>query len=241
MPIKDSVIERTTFFADPALDNDMPIINEVFWSSLIGHIEQDDNISPRVVLDVGCHSGGLLDALSRRFAPEELFGVEPLAAQRLAASQRLGGSVAKVTLLDVSQWDQIPSGIVDLATSHETLYLEPDLRDFMIRVRRVLSGRGVGYIVLGCHAENPLWQTWKKELVAAGHSVYDHMPLEIMDAASSEGPLPSVQPLRSSGWVTYEPPKARFNYPDVQTMFDHHYRYKLIFRLRVADDRTTTS
>jgi SAM-dependent methyltransferase len=239
--MKDLVSERGTFFGAPELDDDLPLANEAFWSSLIEHIERDDNISPRVVLDVGCHSGGLLDALSRRFAPEELFGVEPLTAQRFAASRRLAGAPAKVTLLDASEWDQIPSGVVDLATSHEALYLEPDLRDFMVRVRRVLSGRGVAYVVLGCHAENPLWQTWKKELVAAGHIVYDHMPLEIMGAASSEGLLPSVQPLRRSGWVTYEPLRAKFHYPDLQTMFEHHYRYKLIFRLRVPDDRTTTS
>jgi hypothetical protein len=239
--MKDSVIERATFFGDPALDNDLPFVNDAFWSSLIGHMERDVNKSPQVILDVGCHSGGLLDVLSRRFAPAELFGIEPLATHRLAASRRLDGAAAKVRLLDASEWDQIPAGVVDLATSHEMLYLEPDVRDFMTRVRRVLSCRGVGYVVLGCHAENPLWQTWRTELVAAGHSVYDHMPLEIMEAASSVGLVPSVQPLRHSGWVTYDPLRAKFRYPDVQRMFDHHYRYKLIFRLRVADDRPTTS
>jgi hypothetical protein len=71
--------------------------------------------------------------------------------------------------------------------------------------------------------------------------VYDHTPFEIMKAASSEGFLPSVQPLRTSGWITYDPLRANFQYPDLQTMFDHHYRYKLIFRLRVADDRFTHS
>jgi hypothetical protein len=78
-------------------------------------------------------------------------------------------------------------------------------------------------------------------LVAAGHSVYDHLPFEIMGAAACAGLLPSVQPLRCSGWVTYDPLRADFRYPNIQAMFDHHYRYKLIFRLRVADDRTSTS
>lgn len=239
--MKDRVIERATFFADPALDSDLPIVNEAFWSSLIGHIERDGNASPRVVLDVGCHNGGLLDALNKRFAPAELFGIEPLAAHRLAASQRLDCAATRVTLLDASEWHLVPARGVDLTTSHEMLYLEPDIQDFMHRVRRVLSDRGVAYVVLGCHAENPLWQTWKNELIAAGHTVYDYMPLEIMEAASSAGLLPSVQPLRHSGWVTYEPLRAKFRYPDVQAMFDHHYRNKLIFRLRVADDPTTAS
>jgi hypothetical protein len=168
-----------------------------------------------------------------------LYGIEPLAAARLAASRRLTRATANVTLLDASEWDRIPTGAVNLTTSHEVLYLEPDLRDFMKRVRRVLASNGSAYVVLGCHSENPLWKTWKTSLVAAGRRVYDHMPLEIMEAASSAGLLPSVQPLRCSGWVTYDPLRAEFRYPDVQTMFDHHYRYKLIFRLRVNDDRTT--
>lgn len=231
---------RGRFFADPALDAELPAINEVFWSSLIGHIERD-NPSTRVILDIGCHTGGLLDALSRRFAPTELVGIEPLTTARLAACRRLHGATASVRLFDTSEWDQISPGTIDLAISHEVLYLEPDVLDFMKRVRRVLGVGGVAYVILGCHGENPLWQTWKKALVAAGHCVYDHLPLEIMGAAASAGLLPSVQPLRCSGWITYDPLRADFRYPNVQTMFDHHYRHKLIFRLRVADDRTSTS
>jgi SAM-dependent methyltransferase len=233
--------DHRMFFGDAMLDEDLPKANEDFWSSLIGHIEDDRRASARVILDIGCHTGGLLHALNRRFAPAELFGIEPLAAARIAASKCLHDATANVVILDISEWHRIPSATVDILTSHEMLYLEPNLRDFMKRIRRVLAFAGVGYVVLGCHSENPLWPTWKKALTAAGHTVYDHRPLDIMEAASSEGLLPSVQPLRRSGWITYDPLRADFQYPDIQTMFDHHYRYKLIFRLHIADDRTTTS
>ena len=192
----------------------------------------DSKAPPRTILDVGCHSGGLLYELNRRFAPGELFGIEPLASARAAAARRLDGIRATLRLFDVSEWGLIPPAAIDLLTSHEVLYLDPDLRDFMKRVRKVLAPAGVAYVVLGCHAENPLWQTWKALLVEAGHDVYDYLPIEIMSAASSAGLLPSVQPLRRSGWVTYDPLRADFPYPDVRTMFDHHYRYKLIFRFR---------
>lgn len=233
-------IAREAFFGDPSLDSDLPMVNEVFWSSLIEHIERDCSAPPNVILDVGCHTGGFLLALNHRFSPSGLFGIEPLAAARLAASRRLDGAAANVRLLDVSEWDLVPTGAIDLVTSHEMLYLEPDVWDFMKRLRRVLTASGFAYVVLGCHAENPLWEAWKPSLVAAGHRVYDHAPLEIMEAASSSGLLPSVQPLQRSGWITYDPLRAEFPYPDVQTMFDHHYRHKLIFRLRVANDRTTS-
>jgi SAM-dependent methyltransferase len=233
--------DHQMFFGDEMLDEDLPKANEVFWSSLIRHIEDDHNASTRVILDIGCHTGGLLHALNSRFAPAKLFGIEPVAAARIVASQCLHDAPANVVILDVSEWHRIPSATVDILTSHEMLYLEPNLRDFMKRIRRVLASDGVGYVVLGCHSENPLWPTWKKALTGVGHTVYDHRPLDIMEAASLEGLLPSVQPLRRSGWITYDPLRADFRYPDIQTMFDHHYRNKLIFRLHVADDRTTTS
>lgn len=229
------------FYGDPALDDDLPLVNEAFWSSLIQHIQGDRPKAPRAILDIGCHTGGLLFELNRVFTPSTLMGIEPLADARLAAAKRLANVPATVTLSDVDGWDQVAARSIDLVTSHETLYLEPVLSDFMSHVHRVLSHDGAAYVVLGSHSENPLWQTWKKPIVEAGNTVYDHAPLDIMAAASSAGLLPSVQPLRRSGWVTYDPLRADFRYPDARTMFDHHYRHKLIFRFRIAHDQPTTS
>jgi cyclopropane fatty-acyl-phospholipid synthase-like methyltransferase len=241
MPIGDAPVKGRPFFDDPALDDDLPFVNEPFWSALIAHVERDLPSTPKTILDIGCHSGGLLQQLGRHFQPTELIGIEPLPAARADAEQRLQGAADTVTILDSSDWTGVSSGHFDLVTSHETLYLEGDLVGFMTRVHSALAPRGSAYIVLGCHAENPLWQQWKPALIAAGHHVYDHAPLEIMRAAACGGLLPSVQPLRRTGWVTYDPLHATFRYPDVQTMLDHHYRHKLIFRLRIADDRTSAS
>jgi SAM-dependent methyltransferase len=223
-----------TFFGDSRLDDELPLVNDVFWSCLIGHIEHDYTSNPSSVLDIGCHTGELLLKLDRRFAPKELFGIEPLATARQIASERLICVASKTRLLDTSEWDQVPTDGIDLVSSHEVLYLVPNLQDFMKRIRRVLARKGLAYLVLGCHSENPLWPTWKQRLLTAGQVVYDHAPIQIMEAASEAGLLAAVQPLRRSGWVTYDPLKAEFQYPDVQTMLDHHYRHKLLFRLQIA-------
>ena len=241
MSLKVADEEGESFFGDPILDTNLPAANEAFWTSLIEIIENDAPSAPRAILDVGCHSGGLLAALTRRFAPARIFGIEPLAKVRTAASRRLENVVAAVTLLDVSQWDQVSTGAIDLVTSHEVLYLEPDVLGFMRQVHRVLALDGRAYVVLGCHAENPLWHAWKSRLTTVGRTVYDHAPLDIMEAASAAGLSASVQPLRRVGWITYDPRRAEFPYPDVRTMFDHHYRHKLVFRLRVADSHAATT
>ena len=241
MPLNRGDVDGESFFGDPVLDNSLPEVNEAFWSSLIELVDDDAHPAPRTILDVGCHSGGLLDALTRRFAPAQVFGIEPLAWARAVTSRRLASVDAAVTLLDPTQWEQVPTGELELVTSHEMLYLEPDVPGFMRRVHRVLSSEGRAYVVLGCHAENPLWHVWQSPLKAAGRTVYDHLPMDILEAAFAAGLTASVQPLRRAGWITYDPRQADFPYPDVRTMFDHHYRHKLVFRLRVSDSHGATA
>ena len=228
-----------SFFADPQLDDDLPAANQLFWAALLDHIEQDVETRLSAILDIGCHTGGLLEALCRRFTPVHAFGIEPLSYARLASMDRLKHLVPNLELVDPSDWALIPENSVDLATSHEVLYLEPDLQDFMMRLKRVLKSDGRAYIVLGCHAENPLWPSWKAKLIGTGRTVFDHAPLDIMEVASRHGFLCSVQPLRTSGWITYDPSKAAFSFPAMTTMLDHHYRHKLIFRLQAADEIVT--
>jgi SAM-dependent methyltransferase len=135
-----------------------------------------------------------------------------------------------VSVLDPSAWPTIPASSFDLVTCHEALYLVPDLREFMGRVRRVLSRSGRAYIVLGCHTENPVWADWKPRLEALGHRVYDHRPMDILAAGATLGLLPSVRPLRAAGWVTHNPLQGEFSFPGVGAMFDHHFKHKLLFR-----------
>jgi hypothetical protein len=129
--------DHQTFFGSPVLDQELPLVNRDFWSALINHIELDHNASTRVILDIGCHTGGLLRALYDRFSPSQLFGIEPLAAARTEAMQHLSEVRAQVAILNKDEWHNIPDGVVDVITCHEVLYLEPDLQGFMNQVLRV--------------------------------------------------------------------------------------------------------
>lgn len=221
---------RAGFFSQAALDSGLPDANAVFWTALIAHI-QADGMVPASVLDVGCHSGGLMVRLAETFRPIRIVGLEPVAALRAQASDRIAAVACEAEVMDLSGWREILPGSIDLITGHETLYLEPDLEGFMARAARALAPGGRAYIVLGCHAENPVWQSWKPAIEAMGIAVYDRRPFDILAAAGRAGLTAVVQPLRRSGWVSYDPRHAEFRYADMQALFDHQYRHKLLFRL----------
>jgi len=223
---------RSRFFEGLDEDEDLEASNEVFWNCLLQHVREDGWRSPpEAILDIGCHRGGLLARLARLWPLKQAYGIEPIAAAREKAWARVAQEVPEVQMLDVAEWHRVPTGAIQLITCHEVLYLEPELDRFMARVRRVLAPAGRAYVVLGCHAENPVWPTWKQLLEEMGHATYDHRPMEILAAAGSSGLVPSVRPLRSEGWIDHDPRLTPFTFPDVATMVDHHFKHKLLFKL----------
>jgi len=221
-----------TFFGSLAEDEELEVANQEFWRRLLGHLRAE--VPPDEVdclLDIGAHRGGLLALLAGHFKPRQLIGLEPLAAARQRAMFRLKGKAGSVQILDPAQWPSLPAAGVDLATCHEVLHLVGDLGPFFRELARVLRPGARAFLVLGCHAENPVWHRWKHQLSALGHQVFDHRPLDILRQASLAGLHPAVQPLRREGWVLYDPVAADYEFSSAEEMFDHQYRHKLLFRL----------
>jgi len=241
VPLGSQSDGRVSFFGDRYLDDSLPSANAAFWASLIDHIEEAGISRPRAILDVGCHSGGLLAMLGGRFPTARLIGIEPIKSLRAAAIARLVDDGKEGKVLGKEGWEIVEPGSIDLLVSHEVLYLVPDLSVFVGQLRRTLSATGQAFLVLGCHAENPMWQTWRRHFDAQGIPVYDHRPFDLLAAAADAGMSAQVQPLRRSGWIRYDPLDAAFPFPDAQAMFDHHYRHKLIYRLELDDGSASSS
>lgn len=231
--------QRRSFFGDAELDASLPAANSVFWAALLGHIEQDAGREPAAILDLGCHSGGLLALLGERFPGARLIGVEPVHTLRAEAASRLCDESARTLLLGGA--GEVRQGSIDLLVCHEVLYLVPDLAGAMRDIARSLAPGGTAWVVLGCHSENPVWAEWKALLAAGGTRAYDHSPFDLLTAASKAGMAAQVQPLRRTGWIRYDPSAAVFPFPDARSMFEHHYRHKLLFRLRHDDDDFASS
>jgi SAM-dependent methyltransferase len=222
----------TGFVCGGADEDDLELRNGVFWTAMIDQIRRDGfEQPPRRILDVGCHRGGLLARIAQCWGPNELLGVEPNGAARARARLRLNTLAASVAVLDPSEWHLVPDGGVDLVVCHEVLFLLPDLDALAGQLARVLSGRGRAYIVAGCHSENPVWASWRAQLEEMGQRTFDHAPIDVLAAGGRHGLLPSVRPLRESGWATHDPTAGGFSFSSVTALLDHQFRHKLLFRL----------
>ena len=220
-------------FSAPLPEDDLSLeqVNEIFWRTLLDHIRRDScSVPVDAVLDIGCHHGGLLAKLADAFRPKRLTGVEPVRRSRERALFRLRTLAPTVAILPPEQWDEVPVRSVDLVTCHEVLHLVDDLPNLFENIARVLRGTGTVYIVAGCHTENPVWETWSAELRESGQKVFDRTPFDILRAGTSAGLRGAVRPLRRDGWIIYDPDEAIFKYPSANSLLDHQYRHKLLFR-----------
>jgi SAM-dependent methyltransferase len=221
----------SSFFPDPTEDDELELRNEIFWTALVDRIRSDGFARPpQRVLDIGCHRGGLLAKIAKLWKPDELTGIEPIESARTRARFRLNTAAPSVVVLGTGEWHRIRDGSVDLAVSHEVLFLVSDLQDLIAQIARVLAPQGRAYIAAGCHSENPVWPEWRARLESMGHQVFDHRPIDVMAIAARLDLLPSVRPLRDSGWATHDP-NGDFPFPTVQALLDHQFRHKLLFRL----------
>lgn len=205
-----------------------------FWLALLGHVQADRAINEgEVILDVGCHQGGLLSLSRKRFRASLLIGIEPMKAARDLARLRLQREGVSAMILRENEWAKIGERSVDLILSHEVLPFIQDLDRLADNIRRVLKPHAFAYVVSGCHTENPLWPVWREELQNQGHVTFDHSPIALMKAAGKQGLSPSVRTLRDHGWAHYNPAdETAFSYPSVEALLDHQFKYKLLFRFQ---------
>ena len=214
----------------PENDDSLEQANQIFWSSLLGHIQADVRAPVECVLDVGCHYGGLLAQLATSLHPRCLSGIEPSAHSRDRAIFRLRKLAPSVVILPPDRWSEIVTASVDVLTCHEVLHLVADIDGVFSEISRTLRVTGSAYIVAGCHTENPLWSHWKLQLQDTNQTVYDRSPFDILRSGIKAGLKGAMRPLRRDGWIIYDPDNAVLNYSSAGELLDHQYRHKLLFR-----------
>jgi SAM-dependent methyltransferase len=144
-----------TYWRSAIEDEAMQDEHEFIWRAMFDTIDMD--LAGQRVLDAGCNRGGFLRLLADRNGIATGYGYDPAAgaiedARRLAGDRPLHFETSSSV---PEQWSDL-----DVAFSHEVLYLLPDLSTHAVAIHRSLRPGGLYFAVMGVHAGSPLMVQW---------------------------------------------------------------------------------
>ena len=214
-----------TYWQSAAEDAAMQDEHGFVWRAMLDTIDTD--VSGKRVLDAGCNRGGFLRLLVDRYRIAEGFGYDP-AAGAIQDARRLAGQRP----LSYQAADSVPAGWVglDVAFSHEVLYLLDDLPGHAEAIFGALAPGGVYYAVIGVHAGSPLMTEFHRENAdALGLPPLREID-DVLAAFEAEGFDAAVARLK----IGFVPADGRQHHERGRTLewLDYFYDQKLLLRLR---------
>lgn len=217
----------TTWWRSATDEVDMELDHAYLWRHVIASIPEQ-NLSEACVMDYGCSRGGFLQTLYHNRPFRRGIGVDIAETSLAAARQRhIGTPMVFITP------DQMPAyaGEVDIAFSHEVIYLLPDLAAHAAGVAETLRDSGVYYATIGCHTANPLWSKWRDLIAATSHlPVYDYSLDDYAKSFWQAGLQVSMKSFAYDDFVLMKPENSYF--PSVADSLEYHTAVKTIIRAR---------
>jgi SAM-dependent methyltransferase len=214
-----------TYWQSAAEDAAMQDEHGFVWRAMLDTIDTD--VSGKRVLDAGCNRGGFLRLLVDRYRIAEGFGYDP-ATGAIQDARRLAGQRP----LSYQAADSVPAGWVglDVAFSHEVLYLVHDLSAHARAIHTALAPGGVYYAVIGVHAGSPLMTEFHRENAdALGLPPLREID-DVLAAFEAQGFDAAVARLK----IGFVPADGRQHHERGRTLewLDYFYDQKLLLRLR---------
>ena len=218
-----SLIE--TWSNDAAEENNMTEEHAWIWREMLRAIALPD-LRNASVLDIGCNQGGFLRLLYDTRPVAQGTGVD-LARDRVAMANDAIGD-RPLNYLATAELSEAGSGF-DLAFSHEVVYLIDDLAEHAQQVSSVLKPGGCYDAVTCCHADNPLYATWRPMIENMSNiPVPDHSVSDIAAAFRGAGLDVSVSRFLASSFIPMESPGTFM--PTDTDRLETYTRWKLCFR-----------
>jgi SAM-dependent methyltransferase len=182
--------------------------------------------SQKTVLDYGCNRGGFLHTLFRDRSFGRGVGVD--VAQRSLAAAKERYADLPIDFIFPDEMDRYANS-VDVAFSHEVLYLISDLDSHAEAMARVLKGHGVYYAAVGCHTDNPLWPLWRGLIAQSTNlDVFDYSLDDYARAFWNAGFRVEMRPFQMSDFILIKPNNPYF--PNAIDSLNYHTGVKTIIR-----------
>ena len=198
------------------------------WAALVERIPEQD-LTDKVVLDFGCNRGVSFQVLHEKRPFLQGYGIDldaeaiHIAQERraeLPVTYQVGDNIKHLT------------DSIDIAFSHEVLYLIKDLNDHAQQIFNALKKNGLYYVALSAHANNPIWQKEKKAFAKElGIEVQDYTLCQITEVFNRQGFTTEVRKFRYDEFLQQD----YFDYgighkTSIIDTLDHYSEYKVLFR-----------
>jgi SAM-dependent methyltransferase len=219
----------TTWCQDEAEEDGMFVNHSYLWCHMIGAVSESD-FSRYQVLDYGCNRGGFLQTLFRKRPFRRGIGVDVAHHSLAVARQR--NAALPIEFITPDHLERYADS-VDIAFSHEVIYLLSDLDAHAAAIARSLKNGAAYYAAIGCHTGNPQWSRWR-QLIAQSTNlpVFDYSLDDYARAFWNAGMRVEMRPFGLQDFVLIKQNNAYF--PSVADSLHYHTNVKTLICARKA-------
>jgi SAM-dependent methyltransferase len=216
-----------TWFQDEDDEEGMFDDHAYMWRCLIEAVPEKD-FADFTILDCGCNRGGFFEVLHQVRPFKKGIGVD-VAEFSLALARERSANLPVEYILPDDMGRHAAS--VDVAFSHEVLYLLPDLVAHAAAIAKALKKGGTYYAAIGCHTGNPLWNRWRKLIERSSNlPVFDYSLDDYACAFWKAGLRVDMRPFQLRDFILIKPNNAYF--PRAADSLAYHTNIKTIIRAR---------
>ena len=214
-----------TWFRDEVDEEAMFEDHAYLWRHLIETVPEKD-FSRFAVLDYGCNRGGFLRNLFECRPFKQGVGVD--IAERSLEVARKRSTRLPIEFILPNQMDRL-AATIDMAFSHEVLYLLPNLDTHATAIAKVLKEGGSYYATIGCHTGNPLWKCWRQLIEQSSNlPVLDYSLDDYARSFWNAGLRVEMRPFQLQDYILVKPDNPYF--PAAVDSLHYHANIKTIIR-----------
>lgn len=204
----------------------MEKVNAAQWATMSERIVEPD-LTDKTVLDFGCNRGVSLRVLYSKKPFAYGYGIDD-EPQAIEIAQQKQGNLP--VTYEVRDNIEHLNGKIDVAFSHETIYVLEDLPKHAKEMFHALKDHGVYYVGLSAHPENPVWEGAKAYMMETlGLEPQNYTLYDIAEVFAAQGFTVQARQFDYNDFLVIEP-EGKKHLPSILELLKSYREYKILFR-----------